>query len=1446
MPRLRVQIGFCGLMLLFVACSTSDNNGEDVGLDAPRGDVVEVVADLSVVDNPAPVDLDAPSDILEFDFYVDIVKEDVVDAVEVAQPDVADVVELVDEDLPPPEPTDVGKACLTDIDCETDAGCLLGFCTAFCKAGGQPIPGACDTPSVESIFGSTFACPDDMNLCMPGAVAGKKLTCSVDADCAAQELDDFVCAGAFSLTELLVSGRCLPKLNRKAAGASCLESGAKCASLICLHPDLDESLNGICTAYCDETTACPQDSVCSMHPVFEDNGELMGYAPMCAPRKGSLAPCADDPGACKFGKEYCGAIFNPGTFEPSFLCVETKHQYGGWTGESCDLANPCFSGWCLFGDWAGKVDSYCTLPCDDDGDCSEGMSCRTAHVAPYEGVLPYGDFSVGVCLNVAEGSPCFSNEPDACQYDWSSCEAIPGVFGLGTCVDGDCPPDCQGKACKADDGCGNPCLENCKADGIMCQENGECLGGLCVDGVCCDSVCDGSCEACNLDGALGICTPYEAGIDPEAECAVCTACDGAGACAPTAVGEDPGDGCGLCQVCSAEGTCEAIVAGLDPILECGGCEVCDGAGGCAPVLYGDDPKDACPTEEAASCQTTGICNGEGKCEMWADGTLCGEAACNGTNRVAPPSCNGEGACVPAAPVSCLPFLCDGDSATCFENCQDVKQCAAGTWCVDGLCEVLPACPVETKLICNTQLPGSTQGLANNWFEYGCVPGVSYNGPDRIYSVKLDQPTRITLTLKDAQFDSALMLVQDACAPDLACANFADLYPSGGEESLSFDAEAGVQYHVAVDGFAAEDQGSYQLASECCQIKCASENACGSDGCGGSCGSCSDGQVCSLGQCQACEDDPGGEPNDSCGAALPIMGGANEGLLLCPEGDTDWFQFDLTAGQTVTLMLEFDADNKNLDMALYGPDCNTFVADSTSPDSQEALEFTAQTSGAYYVLVYSPFGDQTGYNLVVDIVDPECYTDADCPNPLEVCGLFECVEPPPACATTGEPVCDAFIAGDNSGKSTDFSTYASCTDAVFDGPEDRYKLSFPQDTVATITLSGHAFIAGLTVLEKYCAADWACVTAGVGKVKGEPVTVIFKAKAGTLYYLIVEGKTVDDHGTYSFDVDCCTPQCDGKICGDDGCGLSCGSCPGEQDACVDGACVCQPSCDGKQCGDDGCGGDCGTCEGEQDACIENQCICQPSCDGKQCGDDGCGGDCGGCEGEQDACVENQCVCQPSCEGVVCGDDGCGGSCGICEGIQEACVDGACVCQPTCEGKQCGDDGCGGDCGSCLGVQEVCVDFLCVCQPACEGKACGDDGCQGLCGQCSKVESCQDFQCLCSDDGGFESNNNYQTATAIEPGSYPGLAICTGDVDWYKFTVPAGKTIQISVLFPHNDGDIDIFLYPEFEWSKPAKISASSNDNESIIYPTPVQKTFYLKVAGATNPDSNGYDLNLTFK
>lgn len=57
---------------------------------------------------------------------------------------------------------------------------------------------------------------------------------------------------------------------------------------------------------------------------------------------------------------------------------------------------------------------------------------------------------------------------------------------------------------------------------------------------------------------------------------------------------------------------------------------------------------------------------------------------------------------------------------------------------------------------------------------------------------------------------------------------------------------------------------------------------------------------------------------------------------------------------------------------------------------------------------------------------------------------------------------------------------------------------------------------------------------------------------------------------------CVPDCQGKECGDDGCGGFCGQCPAPKRCQANQVCECRPQCTGQACGDDGCGGSCGSC------------------------------------------------------------------------------------------------------------------------------------------------------------------------------------------------------------------------------------------------------------------------------
>jgi hypothetical protein len=93
-----------------------------------------------------------------------------------------------------------------------------------------------------------------------------------------------------------------------------------------------------------------------------------------------------------------------------------------------------------------------------------------------------------------------------------------------------------------------------------------------------------------------------------------------------------------------------------------------------------------------------------------------------------------------------------------------------------------------------------------------------------------------------------------------------------------------------------------------------------------------------------------------------------------------------------------------------------------------------------------------------------------------------------------------------------------------------------------------------------------------------------------------------------------------------------TCIGCDEVCVGDVCqldvcndsTCEPICDGRECGDDGCGGHCGLCE-DGLVCDRGTCAssCEPECAGRFCGDDGCGGSCGTC-GPLFECSGSECV------------------------------------------------------------------------------------------------------------------------------------------------------------------------------------------------------------------------------
>jgi len=553
------------------------------------------------------------------------------------------------------------------------------------------------------------------------------------------------------------------------------------------------------------------------------------------------------------------------------------------------------------------------------------------------------------------------------------------------------------------------------------------------------------------------------------------------------------------------------------------------------------------------------------------------------------------------------------------------------------------------------------------------------------------------------------------APAFACNGAWDCYPGETVVGDSCAGKCGAQSGKCYCDDACFEYGDCcdDVCEQCpslkgcgpCTPNCAGK-ACGSDGCGGSCGTCPAGKGCKNGQCV---DGGGGPIVDECMGPNQPSGNDCQGLNY--EGCCD------SEGR----LLYCDQDQ------LFCIDCG----------QNPTCGWNAQ--GKYYDCGTNGAEDPSGSNPIAcgggpctpNCTGKACGSDGcggtcgNCPAG-KTCQNGACVDGPAGCGSiTYEGCCEGeTLKFCENGQLKQFD----CTQAPKCGWQSQGKF-YDCSTQGTADPSGKNPMPCTGTCTPNCTGK-ACGGDGCG------------GQCGTC----PQGQACQNGQCVG-----CQPSCTGKACGDDGCGGLCGSCPAGQ-TCQNGQCVgCQPNCTGKTCGDDGCGGSCGTCPAGQ-VCKVGQCVggCTPDCTGKVCGNDDCGGSCGTCAAGLDCNAVGQCVqpCVANCIGKACGDDGCAGSCGTCAAGTECNAAGQCVqpCVPDCVGKQCGDDGCGGLCGTCPAGLE-CQANMCIAPPA------GDLGGEGDVSEPGKDE---DTGGGGSSSGGGKSGG----CTANGTGNMAGLMLLAG--------------------------------------------------------------------------------------
>ena len=224
-----------------------------------------------------------------------------------------------------------------------------------------------------------------------------------------------------------------------------------------------------------------------------------------------------------------------------------------------------------------------------------------------------------------------------------------------------------------------------------CATGPTCTTGHCVDGVCCDSACTGNCQACDVAGSVGTCSPVSGATHGARSCAgnyaAATACI-AGACRTSCATDGE---CATGYFCNA-GACTAALADVSPCsrdAQCisghciaGSCGIpCSSSLPCSSGNYCDGTRCQPQKANGQSCTDPAQCV-SGYCPA---GT-CTDRATNGT------ACKADGDCQSG---HCIDHFCCGDSRSCSPYicgatacktaCASDNDCVAGFSCQGAAC-----------------------------------------------------------------------------------------------------------------------------------------------------------------------------------------------------------------------------------------------------------------------------------------------------------------------------------------------------------------------------------------------------------------------------------------------------------------------------------------------------------------------------------------------------------------------------------------------------------------------------------------------------------------------------------------------------------------------------------------------------------------------------------------
>ena len=853
------------------------------------------------------------------------------------------------------------------------------------------------------------------------------------------------------------------------------------------------------------------------------------------------------------------------------LPVPQCDQGDGCFLDGCDANDDCQSGWCV----QHLGEDVCTKTCQQE--CPPGWTCsQVAGTDPDVVYICVSDYA-NLCRPCATNANCTSTggAEDAC-LDYGS---------LGNFC---------GAPCGVDDGCpwGFSCLTTATVDGV---ELSQCVNDT------------GECPCTKRSVELGLTTP-------------CTLANDSGTCSGLRICTEDG-----LSICDASEPVDEFCNGLD--------DDCDGEVDEPALVAGDyvnlcDDGSDCTEDECAGLEgcvnvllNSGQCNDGNPCTVadhCVEGNCTGsEVECNDDNPCTDDLCTDTGGCeFPAV---------DG-------QCDDDDPCTVGDFCSAGECE-------GTHVPCECQVDADCEELEDGdlcngslicddaWPPFQCVVEVESeivcpepNGPHAPCLVAACDPATGDCTLLPANDemlcdDGNACTVNDLCAGGECVSGFAvncndgspctddSCDPDGGCSSIDNNDEC-------------NDDDVCTTADQCINGECV----------GGPILQCNDGNPCTADSCESsigcqhlsvagdCDDENACTTGDHCAAGVCAF----EAILQCDDGNvcTD-DSCDSSEGCVTTTNQAICDDGDactSSDVCQDGGCQGTAVIDcddgnpctSDSCDPVEGCQYDANDLGC-----------DDGNTCTVG----------------DHCALG-------ACVTGGLLNCG----DDNVCTNDTCDPAAGCINTLNSAPCDDGDLCTTGDKCQLGECAG---LGNLTCIDGNVCTDDSCdPQVGCQFVAND--AACDDGDACTDGDICASGWCSSGPPVYCFDGNDCTDDSCAPQSGCEHSNVENGSAcidEGIDKICVDGECLCKPACEGKECGPDGCGGTCGTCE-DDDECTLNEDCDAGSCvsTALECDDDNlCTDD--SCEPAQGCVYLNNAVpCDdgnPCTANDVCGEGSCSG-------------------------------------------------------------------------------------------------------------------------------------------------------------------------------------------------------------